>query len=301
MDFENLKFKDVALFLDLVKTKSIRELARQRGVNPGQISKSIRTLESALKESLIDRSTSGIGITAYAAEVIPIFENILEGQEKIKSLSSVNQKSGLITIATTSFFAAHFVPMLLGKLDRFDPNLHGRVLDLAPTQFVSVGLRNGFDVSFNVSKLEWPGTWETVSVGQIRWRLYSRAGHPLLKSPTKKETLTYPFVSPIYWTPEGVRSGNDNFPIPIGERIKGFEVTTASAAAHVVANTNQLGFLPNIVARAHVDAGKISPVQVSAFRDIPQKVYLSVKADVVSQKLFEWLKKTSEDFFKNQR
>ncbi len=289
MDIESLKLKEIGLFLDLVKIKSIRGLARQRGELPGQVSKGIRSLEIKLGHSLIQRSSLGIALTAYAVEILPILESIRDCQQKLDSQVERSNKLTNLSFATTSFFSSHFLPQILGSLEKSDINC--QIVDLPPNQFLPVGLRNGFDICIHLQDLEWPRTWTSVMVGKIQWQLCARKDHPLGKTPNLKNILSYPFVYPIYWTNEGLRYGDDRFPIAIKKRLKGFETSTATSAIEVVARTNQLGFLPHLVTQPLVKQKRIQILNVPGHKAVEESVYLTVKSDVIKQQRFEELKK----------
>ncbi len=294
MDIEGLKLKEIGLFLDLVKTKSIRGLARQRGELPGQISKGIRSLEIKLGNSLIHRSTLGISLTAYALEILPYFEGIRNYQQRLDGhIEGANEKS-ILSFATTSFFSSHFLPRILGKIAKTSPEIHCRMMDLPPNQFIPVGLRNGFEICIHLEDLDWPRTWTSVMVGRIQWQLCCRKDHPIAKNPSLKNILDYPFVHPIYWTNEGLRHGNDHFPIPIKKRIRGYETSTATSAAEVVSQTDHLGFLPHLVSQPLVQQKKLHILNVSGIKPIEEPVYLTVKSDAIKQHRFEGLKKSCQ-------
>ena len=294
MDLEGLKLKEIGLFLDLVKTKSIRGLARQRGELPGQISKNIRSLEIKLGNSLIQRSTLGISLTAYALEIMPYLEGIRNYQQRLDGHHEGANEKLALSFATTSFLSSHFLPQILGRLEKASPEVHCRMIDLPPHQFIPVGLRNAFDVCIHLDNLDWPRTWTSVMVGKIQWQLCCRKNHPVIKNPNLKSILKYPFVYPIYWTNEGLRNGNDHFPVSIKKRIKGYETATATSAAEVVSQTTHLGFLPHIVTQPLVQQKKIQILNISGLNPIEEPVYLTVKSDAIKQQRFEWLKKNCQ-------
>lgn len=290
MDLEGLRLREINLFLDLVNTKSIRELARQRGELPGQISKAIRSLELKLGNTLINRSTLGVSLTTYAVEILPYLEGIRNYQQRLDGHFEHKERLSTLTFATTSFFSTHFVPPLLGQLEKIAPDVHCRLLDLPPSQFIPVALRNGFEICVHINRQDWPRTWTSIEVGQIRWQLWARKKHPLGKSPTMAAALAYPFVYPIYWTNDGLRQGDDNFPTPIKKRIKGYETATAASAAQVAARTDQLAYLPNLVAEPLAQQGLLQVLDIPTLRSVHQPVYLSVKSDVIRQQRFLWIK-----------
>lgn len=298
MDLDSLRLKDVTLFLDLAKIGSIRELARQRDESPGQISKSIRSLELRLGQPLLRRSAQGVALTPYATEIVSAMEGIRRQQDRLEGLSQGRTHRKHLSIATTSFLSSHFAPALLGELSAHEQDVQYRLIDLAPNQFIQVALRNGFEICLHLASLDWPRTWTSIEVGKIEWQLVCRKGHPLGKKPAAKDILSYPFVYPAYWTNEGLREGNDNFPIPIRKRIRGIETATATSAAQVVAHTDQIGYLPHLVTRDLVEHGTLRVLSHPSHRTVAQPLFLSVKSDAIKQKNFSWLKECCEELLR---
>ena len=291
MGISELKFKEISLFLDLMKAGSIRELARQKNVEPGQISKSLRSLELKLGTPLLERTTKGVHRTARAQELQSTFEELMEVQQKLEENRKLSSSS-VLTIATTSFFSTHFVPKILGNLIREEPGIHCELLELPPSQFIPVALRHGFDICLHQGELDWPRTWTSILVGEIQWNLYARRRHELSeRKATLAQVLKNPFTYPIYWTNEGKRYGDDSFPISIKKRIRGIETATAASAAQIIANSDQIGYLPSPVAQNLVKHRQLSVIEVQGLKPIRQPVFLSVKSDTIKQKRYEWFQK----------
>ena len=282
---EELKLKEINLFLDLVKTSSVRELARQRSLQPGQVSKGIRSLEQKLGVTLVERSAQGIRLTPIGTDLVPYLENMQRLQESLAGALSTEKEAPTLTFASTSYFSTHFLPTVFSKFGGEKFKL--RLVDLPPAQFVPVGLRGAFQVCVHSQDLDWPKTWTSIQVGELHWNLYARKDHPLLEKPTLREVTRYPFVFPIYWTQEGYRYGNDQCPLPISKRIRGVETTTATAACEIVSQTEQLGFLPELVMRQSVKRGEAVAVPISSWKPVTQPVYLTVKNDQLKQHTFE--------------
>jgi DNA-binding transcriptional LysR family regulator len=284
---EDLKLREINLFLELSETKSVRELARQHNLQPGHLSKMIRSLEQKLGFILMERSNSGIRLTAKAAEILPFLRDFHTLQTRLEGAVSEVQQEEVLSFASTSFFSTHFVPEAVAKLSSRHPGLRLRMIDLPPSLFIPVGLRGAFQFCIHLGDLDWPKTWTSTQVGLLRWHLCCRAGHPLVSKPSAKEALKYPFVYPVYWTHEGIRYGDDHCPIPIGKRVRGHETTTALSAREMVRETNHIGFLPELVIRQSVARGELETITIASWKPVKQPVYLSVKNDSVKQRAFE--------------
>lgn len=286
MGIEDIKLREISIFLELLKVQSVRELSRNHNIPPGQVSKIIKGLEKKVGISLLDRSISGVRANARAHELMVIFEGLQKFQHQLEGETTDQESLQTLTVACASFFSTHFLPKVFSKTQAEFPAVRLRLVDLAPNQFVSVGLRNGFQICVHMGNLDWPRTWTSVQVGQIRWILCCRAKHPILKNKTLREILKHPFVVPVYWSSEGLRYGNDNCPVPLRQRKAGYETATAASAAEIVKSTDQLAFLPEIVLQPYLERREIDVIEVPSWKAVTEPVFLTVKSDHVSQRFF---------------
>ncbi|MCB0356595.1 MAG: LysR family transcriptional regulator [Bdellovibrionales bacterium] len=284
MNIEDLKLKEISVFLELIETSSIRELARRMQVSPGQITKLVKSLEQKLDMTLLDRSIKGVRATPQAHELMASLKSIREQSQILSGHKSKQKNNELLTFASTSFFSTHLLPQVFAQLEESMPEIKFRLLDLPPSQFLAVGLRNGFDYCVHLQNLDWPKTWESVKVGEVRWVLCCRKNHPLTDKYNLKKVLSYPFVYPVYWTSEGIHYGNDECPVSISKRIKGHETTTATSAVKILKQSQHIAYLPEIVVREELEHKEVELIHISSWPVVKKPVYLTVKADRVKKK-----------------
>lgn len=287
MDFGEVKLKEIDLILDLVELGGVRELSRQQGLSPGKISKWIQSIESKLGLNLFERTSRGITVTPDGEAILPSLRKMHSTYIGLKVGSKNKGLPKELTFATTSFFSTHVLPDLFHKLRCEVPKTRFRLIDLAPNQLMAVAMRGGFQMAVHINDLDWPKTWESNKVGEVTWKLYCRKGHPVKGSSQLSKILKYPFVYPFYWTPEGLKYGNDNCPIPIENRTMGDLTATATSAVEVVMRSDQFGFLPDVAARPAHERGEIDVIKIKNWPLVSRPVFLSVKADKVTKKLFE--------------
>ncbi len=280
METSEIKFKEIEILLELSRLKSIRELARRMNVQPGQITKSLQSLEKKTGKKLIERSSKGVQLSAQGMEILPHFLKIQKLmneaiEEKASQLEQLN-------FASTSFFCNSLIPRLLKKLAR--PQDRFRILEMSPSQFVNSGLLGNFEVCIHTSKLDWPSTWVSQKIGSLQWLLCARRKHPIFEE--SKDFLDYPFISPIYWTIEGTRIGNDLFPIPLRKRIRGHETSTAVAALQLLLKTDHISFLPSMVVLPELQKGRVRIITTN-LKEVHLDVYVSVRADRIKKKQYD--------------
>lgn len=289
MSIDEVKLREVIILLELIQIKSLRELARRENMQPGQVSKLISSLERKLGKKLLERSTHGIRPTPSALEILPQLMELRQIREGLVGTRGTEEQN--FNIATSSFLTTHLIPTIISSTSFNRSKV--RIIDLPPTQFVQTGLRGSFDFCLHSSKLEWPSSWTTVEVGYLTWNLYARASHPLLnKTPTQKQILDYPFVIPIYWSSEGCQYGDDNCPIPMKLRKKGHETSTAASAVEIIRLTDQLSYIPDIVAKGYLESEQLAVIKTPEMKPHRSKVYLSVNSARVKQSVFKSFSET---------
>lgn len=287
----DIRFREVQILIELMKTKSVRELARKVGSTPGQISKTIKNLEVRLGISLLHRSMYGIESTAEAADILPYLESIQEIHQRMQGELKKEAKDNLLCFASTSFVSTHLLPKVVSLYKSEDrTQTRFRFVDLPPSQFVPVGLRNGFQLCVHMDAIDWPRTWTSIEVGHVNWDLYCRYDHPIAKKPMIEKVLKYPFVYPVYWSDEGIRFGDDGCPVSIRKRIRGHETATATAAVEIVRTTDQLGFLPHLITDPLVQQNILRKITIPTWKPVRRTMYLTVKNDFIKQSVFLQLK-----------
>lgn len=289
INLEDVRIRDILVFLETLRLGSVRDVARQRNCHPGQISKILNNLEAKIGFKLLERSPFGVTASERALALIPLFDEIGRSENSIRECFQKSKDRAIISIASTSFFSTHILPEVLANLDTVYPNYRIRLLDLAPDSFMPVAMRNGFQICLHLKDLDWPKTWTSQSVGVIRWKLCCRDQHPALKRLSLDEVMKFPFIFPVYWTSEGIAYGSDHFPLESKKRIRGIETTTAVSAVEIIRLTDQIGFVPEIVARPYLESGALKVIDLPELKEVKQKVYLSVKSDQISKKMFDFL------------
>ena len=287
LELGEIKLKEINLILDLVESGGVRELSRQQGMSPGKISKWVNSIEAKLGIPMFERTSRGLTVTPDAETILPSLRVMQKTFMDLKMGSRNTDLPKELTFATTSFFSTHVLPDLFANLRSDHPETRFRLIDIAPNQLMPVAMRGGFQIAVHIGDLDWPKTWVSEHIGEVTWKLYCRKGHPTSGSNQLAKILKYPFVYPFYWTPEGLKYGTDHCPLPIKDRIMGDLTATATSAVEVVIKSDQFGFLPDIVAGPALERGELELKTIRNWKPVSQPVYLSVKSDLITKKLFE--------------
>lgn len=286
----NIGLADLDLFFRAAKLKSLRECARQLDMTPGAVSKSIKRLEKRIGKNLLRRSVSGVLLTAEGHELMEMAESVLRTTSTLAPVSTKkNAPHKVWGIGSLSFISSRLVPHLLEPITQARARNHFRLVEFGNNQLVAHGLNGAFEMAIHIGPLEWTRVWSSYEIGNLRWALYARSQHPLLKLKvvTTADVIRYPFVMPTGWSSQGFIRGEDHCPIPWGVRFSGHEATTGETALEAVAMSSHLVFVPVILAQRSADQGLIAEIKVSDWPVVEKKIYLSVRDDLVSSSLLQ--------------
>ncbi len=274
----DLKIEDLINFLELAQLSSVRELARRRNVDPATISRSLARLESILNKKCIQRSASGVRLTAEGNEIYKIISKCLGSLGKL--IPDENEAIQPINFGSNSFISMRVLAPVMGNI--FNRVGSARIMDFPPDELISAGLKGIFNIAIHFGNLKWPPTWLSQKIGSVKWQLYARSKHPIFDnaSISLEQVLDWPFVYPIYWGQTELVAGDDQFPIPMFQRKKGVAASTAESAAVVVRNSDHLAFLPNLIIDDDVKMGFIRKIELPIAK-VQKDIFFTVKTDEV--------------------
>ncbi len=292
---KELSFDDMTLVVEVHRLNSIREVARRLQLEPSHVSRRIKDIEQKIGKKLFERSTKGLFLTPDGEDFTRFCERSLFIFDEFESSTSSfpQRKKKDLTFGSTSFLNNHLVSTIASELMENGLIENARLLDFSPDQFTSLGLKSGFEAGVHIGEIDWPKTWSSLNVGTIRWALFARKSHPILANPSLEAILDLPFIIPTYWTPDGLHRGNDQFPVPVSKRKVGSETATADAALHLLKKTNQIAFLPEVVANYSIKLGEVERVPCpEVLPSVSRPLFLSVRSDSVSKIIFQFMVKT---------
>lgn len=280
---KELSLFELEVFSTLGKSRSVRETARRMQLEPSHVSKILKRVESKLSQRLMERSPGGVVLNREGVAFDEIARKILRESEALMNSpaedSEASKPRTAITIGSLSYISKTILAYGSDSLQAIDESFRFRILDMPPDGIISAAIKGAIDIALHTSQERWPKTWDTKVVGEIRWGLYARAGHPLGTYATEAEILRYPFVVPTYWDGETYTIGNDQCPIPWQQRRLGHETSTADTAAQIVRYSNQVAFLPDLLMRVSPSASELVELHVEKWKPMRRKLYLSMQAD----------------------
>jgi DNA-binding transcriptional LysR family regulator len=301
---QDIRISDLILFDTLARVKAIRLAARELGIEASIVSRRLRMLESEFGYPLFQRSSGGISLTPDGQHALVSVGRILKESRSLTHKKSTGSHSSGRTygIASTNYLIENLLPQCLPDLELATKNSRFRLIELFPDQLLSPGIKGLFDIAVHTGELDWPSSWITEQVGSMRWSFVVRRSHPLLiqKASEKNsrifpqsEIVKYPFILPFDFNLEsGFHFRNDRCSIPFEHRIAGHEVQRADVAIQIVRNTNQICFLPVLVAEPWVRTGELVVIEVESGSAVELPVFISVQSALVSKSLYLRLEKS---------
>jgi DNA-binding transcriptional LysR family regulator len=283
-----ISLHDLEMFLEVARTQSIRETARRSGIEAGQVSRLLKRLEGKIGSRLLERNASGVSLTQQGSTAVRAAEAILREAGELAAIGRGEQAEStrVYGIGSASFLCARLLSQIVGELAMKENGPSVRLIDVAPDQMISLALKGAFDMAMHVAPLDWPRSWQVEEVGEMRWHLYARKDLGVPSRCSVQSLKKYAFIYPVYWTNEGLIEGNDQCPLRLNQRKAGIATSTAETALAVLKASDQLAFLPEILAREAVESGEISAITVREWKPVVKPLYLAVRSDVVPNRLF---------------
>jgi DNA-binding transcriptional LysR family regulator len=280
-----LNLRELELFVIASQTKSLREVSRRSGLLPAHVSKIMKKFEEKLDLILFQRTSAGVTLTADGMTLVKTAEQILEAAKflDLEAHRSGNREK-LWTLGSISFLSSYLLAPMIGAWREQLPDTRFRLIEFTHNQLVPIGLQGAFEMAVHIGKHEWTHTWETFLVGKMAWKLYGKKGHPLGKKCEKRDLLPYRFVVPTDWHQHGYAIGEDFCPLHVSQRMKGDEASTAETALELAHGSEQLTFVPEILARSWCERGRTQEIRVEDWQTVEKEIYLTVKADKVPHK-----------------
>ena len=129
MKLDNLKFKDLDFLIAVSESNSVRDLARQTGVNPSRISRQIRAIEERAGCEFFARDPSGIRLTRDGAHLLAQMRELTQMAERVQRSSMATQVRPL-KVSLDPVAAPWLLPVVYRSIKVFDDARRARFVTL---------------------------------------------------------------------------------------------------------------------------------------------------------------------------
>jgi DNA-binding transcriptional LysR family regulator len=185
-------------------------------------------------------------------EVLVSAERIWAEFEHISGVRAVRKTKSSIAFTVEGIGAAPYLTQFViapafASLQGAGLLQKARVAELPVERLVLSGLSGHIDVAVHTGELGFPKTWLTEKVGVIEWRLYGASARFKSAKVSKSDLEKLSFVYPVFWSQEGLRDGDRDFPHAPIVRDKCIGVTSAYAAVELIRTTSMVSYLPEVV------------------------------------------------------
>ena len=294
----NLSLKELELLADLPRFSSLRALARSRGVEAAQLTRTLQKLEQSLGKTLLERAPGGSKLTVEGIRLSSISAQIIEKSQEL--LYEKSAASGaVLTLGTRGFLNFAFAPTFAqlcaqGHTTKKDFVL--RLLDMSPEELKIAEHKRLIQLAVHLGEMDWTQAWESTYVGNLKWSAYVRQGHPLQKMSglCLEDLADSEFIGPCYWMGTEIKEGDDGFPIPLRVRKVKVYTQSAIAAIELARYSDHIVFAPNVITKKQAEIGQLAQLKIEGTSECFQKVYLSVRTDAVPK----WFKEQLMDGMK---
>lgn len=148
----NITLRQLRAFVEVIKSEGFTAGARKLHLTQSATSLLVRELESQLGLPLVDRTTRQIALTDAGRELFESAERILADVEHAVANTQdlLHKRRGRVTVATTPFLAAHFLPGVIAQFQVSHPAVSVRIADLSTEQLVRAVDSGDADIGFGV-------------------------------------------------------------------------------------------------------------------------------------------------------
>jgi DNA-binding transcriptional LysR family regulator len=286
-----VSIEDFKILTILAQVRSVRELARRTKLDPGNISRRLKWLESQFGIHLLDRTAAGVQLTESAKSLLPQISQVLDictdmNPRQTGRLSRMN-------VGAPSFINSKILTSVINHLND-NGEIAFNLLDIAPDEILSHGASGAIDIALHFGKMKWPKTWTSSQIGSIRWLLVSAPTHPIArrKTVTQDDVVKHPFAYPLYWTDVGMTFGDDFCPAGKSSRQIGIGTATAETALGSVLKSGMLGFLPEPIVAERIRLDQLLEIRVKGWPKVTKDLFVAARSGNVSQIMLRKLKET---------
>ncbi|MDO5371687.1 LysR family transcriptional regulator [Paracoccus sp. (in: a-proteobacteria)] len=255
------ELESIRVFLAVVEQQSFAGAARQLGLTPASVTRTIAALEDRLGVQLLVRTTRQVSLTAagavYAARVAPLAEGMAEAAQETREAQGIT--SGLIRVSAPISMGMRVLPAVLSQFATLYPQTHV-ALSLSDS-FVDI-VEEDYDLAIRISGP--PEDKSTI------WRRISPVPRVLVAAPSYLTAHGTP-GDPGDLAGHICLSYRSDARDEVWELSKGpsrrshratgrFSANNGDVLARLVLNGEGIALLPRFIVEEDLDAGRLAEV-----------------------------------------
>lgn len=172
-----MSLKKYEAFAKTVELKSLTRAADALGYTQSGMSHMLGSLEAELGFPILQRSRSGIKLTAAGEQLLPIITEILEKKRQLDLLAASIAGSGVVRVGAFTSVAVNWLPGILKEFQDSHPNVEVRLLN-GDYHDIELWLAKG-DIDVGFLALPEPAGVKCVALQEDALSVILPANHPL--------------------------------------------------------------------------------------------------------------------------
>lgn len=284
--YRQLSFGDLEILVAVIEEGSLASVARALNVTPSKISKTIKKIENSCGIQVLQRSNAGVQLHPEAHALLEFAQDIslLSNRLSLKG-SAPSSADKLISLAAPSYIQLNLVAKIRAELERHFPSIRFQFMESSADRIIQLSVDQRFDIAICPGKMNLTKAYYSESVGKMTWGLYARSQHPISRHVEQAELKTAKFIAPFILESKNWKYGDDKgYPAPESRNVQDM-IETAAGGLQLALETDQLTYLPEIVARPHVKNGSLKLITVKGKVQHKEDLYIHAHQDRID-KLF---------------
>ena len=261
---------DMLLFAQVVKLKSFRAVAEQKGIASSVVSKHISRLEEHLGVQLLIRTTRKLSLTEAGSEFFQHCQQLESGVALAEQAVSqhAEEPKGVLRLAAPMISGQYFLPAVIDQYLREYPQMK---VEMAIKDSYQDLIESGFDLAIRTGTLS-DSTLRARQLVNSRWYAYA-APEYLQQQGTPASVKDLAGHNCLQFSYQ--ETGVNEWPVtvkgkPGSIKISGrFQADSLVSLREAAVAGMGIAFMPVYLVREHVQKGQLIPVlRESIYRDV---------------------------------
>jgi DNA-binding transcriptional LysR family regulator len=255
------ELESIRTFVAVAEHRSFTGAARQLGMTPASVTRTISALEDRLGVQLLLRTTRHVSLTSagavYAARVAPLAAALTHAAEETRELHGVT--SGLIRVSAPMSLGLKVLPAVLSQFAALHPHTH--VALTLSDSFVDI-VAEDYDLAIRISGP--PSDKSTV------WRKICKVPRMLVAAPAYLRAVGTPQtpddLAGLACLSYGAQARGEVWELSKSQAHRshkakgGFSANNGDLLAQLAVNGEGIALLPRFILEAELQAGKLVPI-----------------------------------------
>ncbi len=283
--FADFTFADFEMLVRLPEHSSLRDVAASLDMDPAKVSRRVADIENRLGTKLLTRSNMGVVVTQDGHHVAVQARRVLGALKEFdvaRRTESGSQYEDFITVGARGFLNAYAGAAAYRALaEGLSARTGLRFLDQSPEESREAAKRGTVDIVIGVEADGLGKAWMSTHVGDLRWRLYANARHPLTFGGTVSDLRNYRVAHHCFWNGQRIATSAGLLEA-VGIAHNGYGTETAATAMALLQVSDHVVCAPSLVARDLLASGVIAELRIEGIDETSTPLHMALHQDRIS-------------------